>query len=284
MTNRCDNLRKMLQWGKSCIIDVHESHVCFRDLKDLQNKNIQYLDYYVFNYEAAVFTTFMDAAKKSSIFDPIQHYDMLLKDKHCDISNTTVNQFMNILRLTLLSKEKNITVWRLTASLRFMFYSSCMNTHFSDADFEMIMKRLIYLALEGKEPLATYAIKCLQVFVSNRKRLENFYPQLKQLFDVLICRLLKYIHIYAFDRHQVIRSVTNEERMEMDDFNRSMILSLLNSVDTRDLIEYQSIIEFNSIVDLLDESTISKPNKLKYHYLALIRYLISIYDVSLLII
>ncbi|KII65271.1 hypothetical protein RF11_02691 [Thelohanellus kitauei] len=95
---------------------------------------------------------------------------------------------VQIYNMTILSNYQNIEPQKIILGLRLMTFGACILREFKDDYYDMMLNRLIDLVFYREEPLPTHAIsshvfdqECIQIFVYNRKRLNNCFSRLKEL-------------------------------------------------------------------------------------------------------
>ncbi|KII72507.1 Protein VPRBP [Thelohanellus kitauei] len=177
--------------------------------------------------------------------------------------------FEKILAITILRDSPTLEASNIILGLRMLYYVSSELKNFTYKFFQQILDKLIDLVNDGEEPIPTHAIKCLQNFVFNQKLLQNSYPKLLDLLNVLIKNLTKYISVYTDDTLIPVPSTHDQIETFIDDFDRSSIY--MNKMDEKEL----NVPKFD-ILDLIDMGVISKSSQQKFHYMELINCLINL--------
>ncbi|KII73781.1 hypothetical protein RF11_13209 [Thelohanellus kitauei] len=141
-------------------------------------------------------------------------------------------QNFQILEITLFRSSPDHDASNTIVGLRILFYVLNELQRFSDDCFQQILDKLIELVINDEEPIKTHAIKCLHVFVSNGKRLEKSYTKLKNLLNMLIKNVAKYINVETDDI--IILDPSNDQiDVDIDDFDRSSVC--MNEIDENEL-------------------------------------------------
>ncbi|KII66656.1 Protein VPRBP [Thelohanellus kitauei] len=188
----------------------------------------------------------------------------------------TEENFKKIFEITLFNDKPDKNGSNIIHGLRILFCASGELQHFGDDLFHKILNILIELLHSGQEPILTHAIKCLQLFIFNGKRIEKSHPQLQQLIPVVIKNLTKYINFESDDSLISAQCSNDQETSYVDDFNKSLIREYERG-------EADINIPRSNISDLIYKGIISKASQQKFHYLALINYLINIINLEELI-
>ncbi|KII66491.1 Protein VPRBP [Thelohanellus kitauei] len=239
--------------------------------------SLEFLNSYIESAENRIYALVNREINIHSSIGLIQKYENLfLTDKYHEPCDVKQHHFEKILHTTFLRDTNHLHVPNIIIGLRILFYVSGELKHFSDDFFHQILNKLIDLVLTSQEPITTHAIKCLQLFVFNEKRLEKHYCQLNKLLDFLIKNITKYMWVDNDAPLITVQLTSDQVDIYIDDFDRSFGFKNSNLVHINEMDEKELKIPKIDIMDLVDRGIISKAGQQKFHYLVLINCLVKI--------
>ncbi|KII74649.1 hypothetical protein RF11_00728 [Thelohanellus kitauei] len=255
------------------IDDVH-FHFDYPSVPESIIHNTEHLESFAEEVELGLLEAVEEITSQTNKPDLIQMYEIVLTDKYYNSVINFLNILKNVLTNTILHSELPGDAHKLILGLRVLYTMPSLIRRFPDNFFEDILTRIIYLASHAEEPIATHAIKCLQIFAYNGKRLSKFAPQLKELFDVLVSNLLNNFMQVCDEYLASLQSIEGQGETFIPKFDKSQIGT--QECDPTDF-------EVNKFClnDHIDQQSISAIQQ-KFHYIALIYYLLPILKVKYL--